>query len=57
MLTSKNKINLKKDISFRGIFAPTDHTYKPLAEKSRDCKDSDCESMATWEDFADQSGS
>ena len=43
-------------ISFRGIFAPTYHTYKPLAEKSKDCKDSDCQSMATWEFFADQSG-
>ena len=27
------------------FFAPSDHTYKPLAEKSRDCKDSDCQSM------------
>ena len=31
---------LQKVISFCGIFAPTDHTYKPLAEKSRDSKDS-----------------
>ena len=46
----------KKVVSFRGIFAPTDHTYKPLAEKSRDCKDSDYQSMATWEILVDQSG-
>ena len=44
-----NIIKAHKVISFRGIFAPTDHTYKPLAEKSRDCKDSDCQSMATWD--------
>ena len=46
----------QKVISFRGIFAPTDHTYKQLAEKSRNCKDSDCQSIATWDIFADQSG-
>ena len=46
----------QKVISFRGIFAPTDHTYKQLAEKSRGWEDSDCQSMATWEIFADQSG-
>ena len=46
----------QKGISSRGIFAPTDHTYKTLAEKSRDFKVSDCQSMATWIIFADQSG-
>ena len=33
------KKTFQKDIIFRGIFAPTDHTYKPLAEKSGDWKD------------------
>ena len=37
----KKKKKYQKVISFRGIFAPSDDTYKPLAEKSRDCKDSD----------------
>ena len=47
---------LKQVILFHGIFAPTDHAYKPLPETSRYCKDSDCQSMTTWEIFADQSG-
>ena len=43
-----NDVNIEKQkkfqkvISFRDSFAPTDHT----AEKSRDCNDSDCQSMA-----------
>ena len=44
-------MKFQKVISFRGIFALIDHTYKPLAEKSRDFKDSDCQSMATWQFF------
>ena len=43
----------KKFKSFRGSFTPSDHTYKPLAEKSRGCKDSACQSMAILQIKAD----
>ena len=43
-------------ISFRGVFAPTCHIYKPLIENPRDHLDSDLFLLTRWEMFADHSG-
>ena len=39
-------------ISFRGVFTPTGHIYKPLIEKHRGHFDSDLFLLTRWEIFA-----
>ena len=46
---------LQNIISFRGVFAPTGHVYKPLIEKPRDHLDSDLFSLTRLEIWADYS--
>ena len=43
-------------ISFRGVFAPTGHIYRPLIENRSDNLYSDLLLLTRWEIFAEHSG-